>query len=139
MNGVTSWRRRRRVCSEDSAKERRKERRGGGGRGCGCCLRRLCTDVFMRQIHHPPVRHQSGTPRVMFSAAGTERRRGENGEMRLHRCGHVLREFQIRNAKKKRGGRGLQIQQNRCPYRVNTAVRKSRQMVLHCHFFPQIT
>lgn len=37
---------------------------------------------------------------------------------------------------KKKGGGGGQIQQNRCPYRVNTAVRKSRQMVLHCHFFP---
>ena len=80
-------------------RERERERGGGGrggGPGCGCCLRRLarhCTDVVLRQIHHAPVRHQSGTPRVMFSAAGAERRRGENGEMRLHRCGHVLREF----------------------------------------------
>lgn len=34
-----------------------------------------------------------------------------------------------RNAKKKKKSRS---NKNRCPYRVNTAVRKSRQMVIYC-------
>lgn len=44
----------------------------------------------------------------MFSAAGAERSRGENGKMRLHRCGHVLRDFQavieMKKKKKRKAG-----------------------------------